>query len=67
MKLVILKEPWITDKPYICVYDAGSSKPTLATNDRFASEAEARVWCEARVSGRERIAEYDLPEPARGA
>lgn len=62
MKLVILKQGWITDKPYVCAYDAGSGKPQLATPERFATEEEARIWCQKRIEGVQRVAEFELPE-----
>lgn len=61
MKLVILKQPWVTDKPYLCAYDGGSGKPQAAS-ERFATEDEARAWCKARIDGVERVAEFELPD-----
>ena len=62
MKLVIIKQAWITDKPYVCVYDGGSGKPVAATTERFETEEAAREWCQVRVAGIQRIAEFELPD-----
>lgn len=58
-KLIVIHQPWI-EPPYVVCLDAGSGEPK-PYGGRFDTEEAARNWCEQRVKGAQKVAEFELP------
>ena len=61
MKLVIEHQPWQPpDAQYPVFYLIPDGRRQAVR--RFATEAEARAWCEMRVAGPKIVAEFEVPD-----